>query len=106
MPETNCNGTKWRYSMITLILGALLQSYAIFKLWNWFIAPLGVPVISMSHALGLMAFTFVLLGTRGLDNNSNDFNNYNIEVIIVVVGVPLTGLTIGFIAHYLMRYNF
>lgn len=46
------------------------NGFALWKMWEWFVAPLGAPTITYWHALGL--YTIVLLLTARLSRTTLD----------------------------------
>ena len=45
----------WSYFILFLV-GIFIESLVFLCLWHWFMMPLGLPVISILHAMGLMIF--------------------------------------------------
>ena len=75
---------------------ALIASY----LWLWFIVPLGMPAISLVHALGLTLFGWFF--TTGLNmNQKNEDKEYFARWVTVQIAIGFVWL-FGYIFHSLM----
>lgn len=49
--------------LVLFILPAVLEAYALRDLWVWFVVPLGVPTLTVPHALGF-GLVFSLLAMQ------------------------------------------
>lgn len=78
---------------------AVLNGYALAKLWRWFIAPqFGLPTLSIPMAIGL-ALTIGFL-TKEVDNcqkEKKDAKTATIEAFAVMLGKPIFALFTGWI---------
>jgi hypothetical protein len=92
------------FALIIVPFSVFLNAYTLSYLWLWFIVPLGVPVIGMVHALGLIAlkgfltFNFVAPKTE----NGKSLADKVVSNTVKSIAVPLTTLALGFIYHSFM----
>jgi len=83
-------------------LGLLFfNSFVIMKLWNWFIAPLGVINVTLFHALGIDIFVTKI---SPHDRNKNrdlaeKTNEELVELFVYLFVFAITSLGLGFIAQ-------
>lgn len=54
-----------------IVFSAVSRGWLLSKAWGWFIAPLGVPSISLFHALGISALIGYLRGFRVDEETTN-----------------------------------
>jgi hypothetical protein len=52
----------------TAIIVALLNAWAVTKMWAWFIVPIGMPEIGMANIYGLMLIANLMKTNRAIDN--------------------------------------
>lgn len=89
--------------LIGIIL-AIVEGFAdgliIAKLWTWFIVPLGVRSISVSHAAGLCVMYIAF--TLKIPDGDPDLLEVAWKSLVTWIGKAVVCLTIGWIAHSLM----
>jgi len=88
----------------------LCHGYTLSKLWEWFATPLGLPVLTIAHAAGVLLIAkFVMYGryskTHALmeqaekDGNYSPLWGYSISYIFIP---PAVGLGIGWVIKSFM----
>jgi hypothetical protein len=87
-----------------LALSLLLHGWATYKLWSWFIVPLGVPEIGFFHALGIVIFVGFVAGFR---NSYSEFQNAQdckiiIDCVLYLYVRPILVLVFGWLLHCFM----
>jgi hypothetical protein len=80
--------------------------FAISKLWSWFVVPLGLPPITIAHAIGLSALVnlFKNLGDS-TKNETADVEAKTREFWICITALYLAysvALLVGYVAHKFM----
>ena len=80
--------------MILSIPGLIWSGFVITKLWIWFVVPLGLPVISISHAIGIDLIITFMCG-HAVDPK----NKKILTTIIESITRPAVILFIGFISQ-------
>lgn len=74
----------------------LLRGFVIYKLWGWFIVPLGMQAVGILHAYGISLFVGVLMPQiSGKDGDSKDGSK---KIILT----PLLFLFFGWLVHLCM----
>jgi len=93
------NTIKNMLAIILLPFVLLLQGFVLSKLWLWFVMPLGVPAISIVHAMGITILF-------NLFNNNVSHEKETLETFIIKI---LSGFTksliillLGFIVQLFM----
>lgn len=90
--------TRLALGLLTAMIGIFFGGAALEQLWKWFVVPLGVPTISLPHALGLSATLHMFLGTRGLyfkrGEDEDDRIIFNLAASAVL---PATFLAFGYV---------
>ncbi len=74
----------------------IIQGWSISTLWNWFIAPLGVPQIGVATALGI-SLTTSLLRFKGRESEEKRTHRERLERLVGFFLVPVIGVGIGWI---------
>jgi hypothetical protein len=104
MTEDKATATALIANIVSTIFGVFLNAYAFAYLWLWFIVPLGVPVIGMAHALGIIAIRGFLFYGYALDKHESAASAT--EKLWTATAkrltVPLVSLTFGYIFHSFM----
>ena len=83
----------------------LLRGVVIADMWRWFVTPLGVPSISMVHAIGFSLFVGLFtMGTASKSNVDADFKGLRGSFTLIVAFTLVTLMVWGFgaIAHSFM----
>lgn len=65
-------------------------------LWSWFVVPLGLPEISLGHAIGL--YSLVSLWTHQL-THSEDTVDHSVRLALRAYIAPLVALVVGALAR-------
>ena len=61
-------------------------------LWGWFVVPLGVPPISVAHAVGLSAVVSSFLIWRNIQDHTDEKTKTSVKLIIALfIGAFLLG---------------
>jgi hypothetical protein len=76
---------------------AVYWAWALSILWGWFLVPLGVKSIGVAHAYGFTCVTGLILGTRGLNQKSEDKDAWKSQMLVYLIS-PLVALGFGYIA--------
>jgi hypothetical protein len=89
--------------LVRFILAVLVDAsatvwlgFAFWKLWGWFFVPLGLPEVTMPHALGI-AVT-VAVATNQFAPGQMDDDNMPERIVYAFV-MPATALLTGWILH-------
>ena len=80
-----------------LVLGFILNGFAVYIMWGWFIEPLGVPGIGIAHSLGI---SFLVTFITHQDVQSPDRDLF--EAFILLFSKPLLTLLFGWIFQAFM----
>lgn len=83
-----------------LALSVIINGYVLSILWVWFVVPLGLPVISVAHSIGLAMVTGWL--TYQYTNKEEDNIKALTEFAILFIVRPLAVLSIGYIVKQFM----
>ena len=59
-------------AVFMIITSALLAGYVICHLWAWFVCPLGLPPLSLAHAIGLDLLITFATGKVYLGEKTDD----------------------------------
>lgn len=77
--------------ILVLIAATFYSGFAIQLLWNWFIVPLGVMSLTLSHAIGICVFVSLLkLGTE--KESKGDFWNQTLTNAYEILFLLFIGL--------------
>ncbi len=75
---------------------AIWQGYVLSILWGWFFVPLGLPTISIAHAIGIALVVGVLRGMPPESKSENTFSRLGIwfvgTLILLAVGYIAKGV--------------
>jgi hypothetical protein len=104
MTEDKATATALIFSILTTIFSIFLNAYAFAYLWFWFIVPLGVPVIGMAQALGIIAIRGFLFYGYALDkgDETKSATERMWTKTYLRLSVPLVSLAFGYIYHSFM----
>jgi len=83
---------KFLWSLVAVSISGLCLAL----LWKWFVTPLGVPAISVVHAIGI---NFILTTVRGV---SDPKKQIKFETITYSILFNLVGLFFGYLIHLVM----
>lgn len=96
--EKGVMGTTFLY----LIINYLYAGFAITILWGYFIVPLGVPEITLPHAIGIYSILYILTKTT-VKNDKKHLTMKDLHKAFINSLVYITlPLIVGFVSHYLM----
>jgi hypothetical protein len=85
-------------SLIVIILGIILRGFVLAALWEWFMVPMGAPMLTPTHALGvsmLVAYLTIDLTVKREQNNAG-------AVAVAGLTVSLFVIACGYIVHRVM----
>ncbi len=85
-----------------LALGVIVNGYVLSILWVWFIVPLGLPVISVAHSIGIAMVTNWLTYQYQTNKKEEDNSKALTELAILFIVRPLAVLGIGYIVKQFM----
>lgn len=86
---------------LTVTALALMRGWGISLLWNWFLVPLGLPVLGVVHAIGI-GLTIAIL-THNPDGKEDDRESKGVgEHLANVCGGWLAIIGVGWIVQYFM----
>lgn len=88
--------------LAVLAVGAVAiinAGFAISILWEWFVVPLGVKAVGISHAVGLSATAFFLRGTQTEYDNLQKDHASNIASMFLA---PWLAVLVGYVAKGFM----
>jgi hypothetical protein len=83
--------------VIVMIAYYPVYGWAIATMWRWFIVPLGLPPLSIAHALGLS----ILLGFTCTHAQLSDEEN-KLELYAIYFGRPVMVTLVAWIVHAFM----
>ena len=102
--------TPWQLAGAVLAVGlavpvlVLLNAWALAWLWAWFVVPLGMPMLTMAHLLGLgslvSSITSASSGIAGLQRDKSQ--EAQIRVLATTFGRPLMAVGLGYVLHWIM----
>lgn len=80
-------------------LAIIFNAFVLYKMWGWFLVPLGLPQIGMAHAWGLA----ILIGMFTVRSKiqSKDKKERIAEGVTMALS-PFMALLFGYIAHRMM----
>lgn len=84
-----------------LALSVIINGYVLSILWVWFIVPLGLPVISVAHSIGLAMVTGWLT-YQYTNKKEEDIIKTLTEFAILFIVRPLAVLGVGYIVKQFM----
>jgi hypothetical protein len=85
-------------TLVTMVLSALLNGWAFSLLWEWFVAPLGYPVLSIAQAIGLsMTIAYATHQYQRDENKDKPFTEVLAWGISLAIVKPLISLGVGLI---------
>lgn len=84
-----------------LAAGVIVNGYVLSILWVWFVVPLGLPVISVAHCIGI-AMVSSWLTYQHQTTKEEDKEKALENLLIVFIIRPLAVLGIGYIVKQFM----
>ncbi|MBR4022690.1 MAG: hypothetical protein IKI94_08925 [Ruminococcus sp.] len=71
---------------ILAILGSILQGFYASKMWMWFMVPLGLPSISVAHAMGIAMVCGMMIssGSTKKIKNGEDMCSYALAAAVTM----------------------
>ena len=85
-------------TLVTMVLSTLLNGWAFSLLWEWFVAPLGYPVLSIPQAIGLtMIIAYATHQYQRDENKGKPFTEVLAWGVSLAIVKPLMSLGIGLI---------
>jgi len=92
------------YSLVALIVGALLNGWVLTKLWAWFVAPVfGVQTLTLIPAIGLsLVVAYLTHQQRKNNNKGKDTTTLIAENIGEIVVYPLFVLLVSWVVVQFM----
>jgi hypothetical protein len=91
----------WKSVVSLALLPVLIpwEGFVIAKLWRWFLVPLGVPPVTISHAIGISTLTWLLTHQINLaEKKELD----SLETMLIVFVRFAMALGIGWVAMKVM----
>lgn len=85
-----------------LALSVIVNGYVLSILWVWFVVPLGLPVISVAHSIGLAMVTGWLTYQYQTNKKEEDNIKALTEFAILFIVRPLAVLGVGYIVKQFM----
>ena len=83
-------------------LGVVVNGWVLSHLWIWFLVPLGLPVISVAHCIGISMVTSWLTYQYQTSKGEEDGSKVLTNLAIVFIVRPLATLGIGYIVKQYM----
>lgn len=83
--------------LVMLFLAVIASGGVMSILWMWFLVPLGLPAISVAHAIGLSLLSSLLIG-RGNVTKHEDMG----VAIGTAIGTLIVTLGLGWLVHLFM----
>lgn len=109
MSKSNVSGQEMTIGCLLMILimpvEMAFRGFVIYKLWGWFVVPLGVASITIAWALGFSVLVSLLKGTSTSSSNEQGdkgFWEIIISSIITAFLVPAFCLFFGWIFSTMM----
>ena len=85
-----------------LALSVIVNGYVLSILWVWFVVPLGLPVISVAHSIGLAMVTGWLTYQYTNKKEEDNIKALISEFAILFIVRPLAVLGVGYIVKQFM----
>ena len=86
---------------IVLALPFLIFSgFTIMTMWEWYFVPLGLPEITIAHAIGIDILVTYLTTTDTKYDTGN--KNDNLKRLVYIASYSLSILLMGWICHFFM----
>lgn len=84
-----------------MALGVIINGYVLSILWVWFLVPLGLPILSVAHAIGVaMVTSWLTYQYRPSTQEDKDKALEGLAIALIVR--PLSALGIGYIVKQFM----
>ena len=83
--------------LVAFLALVLLRGWVLSVLWGWFLVPLGIPAIGISHALGVN-----LIVTYLIYQYPNFRSEPNLKESLTYIFIPFAALGIGWVFHFFM----
>jgi phosphate/sulfate permease len=77
-------GLRIIISLLVSPIFSLIDGFVFLKLWNYFIIPLGMPIISLVHGIGIM-MTIHFIGFKYQKNEENEENYWMKRIIFHIL---------------------
>ena len=85
-------------TLVTMVLSTLLNGWAFSLLWEWFVVPLGYPVLSVPQAIGLtVTIAYATHQYQRDENKGTPFTEVLAWGVSLAIVKPLMSLGIGLI---------
>ena len=84
-------------ALVFVALLYLLDGVALYFLWGWYLVPLGIPSITLGHAIGIGVIVGFMTGQHIPRNGEDDQRDMMIHIIFS----PLFALLVGGLVHVL-----
>lgn len=96
--KSDKNPALWVAILAFALVGTVISAFVIQQYWAWFIVPLGVPVITPGHALGISFFVDYFKTTSSEKRDPSEW------VAKIVTAILMNGvyLALGYIAFQLI----
>lgn len=88
-------------ALVLLIPSMILRGVVISTMWAWFIVPLGVDPITLTHGIGLSFFMSLFVAKYR--NTKDDDTSEKIAQWMFIFMHPLVALLFGWIVHSFMN---
>lgn len=89
----------------TAVLAVIMNGYAMFVLWGWFVVPLGVAEIGVAHAIGLASIVSYMThqdqSLLAQDRSKSSFERLA-QSLALAFGKPLVLIAFGWIVASFM----
>jgi hypothetical protein len=89
---------KFIVGSLVVALSNLLRGYVVYKLWFWFMVPLGIMNISVLQAMGISILGNLIAYQTPLKGEGRDFA----EVVEISIAVSLIALFSGWVITQFM----
>ena len=81
--EKQVDGWLKIIGFLVALMAIPVTGYVVFKLWNWFCVPLGIPAITWINALGIyLLFTFMCPRNKNKKLTGKECLTWSIEIWI------------------------
>jgi hypothetical protein len=85
-------------TLVTMVLSTILNGWAFSLLWEWFVSPLGYPVLSVPQAIGLsLVIAYVTHQYNKDEHKGQSFPEVLAWGISLAVVKPMMSLGVGLI---------
>lgn len=91
------------YGLITAAAATIIYGWLLSTLWNWFLVPLGAPVITIAHACGIWLIVSVVTAKEPTHTDDRHASDRTAGAVMYMVVFPALAYIVGMIIHGLMR---